>query len=73
MDDEQRMNWISAMDKLPEEYQSVLGVVNGVDIRVVHYGLGGPWMEDATGEEYNVTHWMPLPELPKKVHHDPAV
>ena len=58
--------WIDSQDKLPEEYQSVLGVANGVDVRIVHYALGGFWMEDTTGEEYNVTYWMPLPEIPKE-------
>lgn len=61
-----RPQWIDVQDKLPEEYQSVLGVANGVDVRIVHYALGGFWMEDTTGEEYNVTYWMPLPEIPKE-------
>lgn len=58
--------WIDVQEKLPEEYQSVLGVANGVDVRIVHYALGGFWMEDTTGEEYNVTYWMPLPKIPKE-------
>ena len=58
--------WIDVQDKLPEEYQSVLGVANGVDVRIVHYEFGGFWIEDTTGEEYNVTYWMPLPEIPKE-------
>lgn len=57
--------WIDVQDKLPEEYQSVLGVANGVDVRIVHYALGGFWMEDTTGEEYDVTYWMPLPKPPE--------
>lgn len=61
-----RPQWIDVQDKLPEEYQSVLGVANGVDVRIVHYAFGGFWMEDTTGEEYNVTYWMPLPEIPKE-------
>lgn len=61
-----RQQWIDVQDKLPKEYQSVLGVANGVDVRIVHYALGGFWMEDTTGEEYNVTYWMPLPKIPKE-------
>lgn len=61
-----RPQWIDVQDKLPEEYQSVLGVANGVDVRIVHYVFGGFWMEDTTSEEYNVTYWMPLPEIPKE-------
>lgn len=58
--------WIDVQDKLPEEYKSVLGVANGVDVRIVHYAFGGFWIEDTTGEEYNITYWMPLPEIPKE-------
>ena len=58
--------WIDVQDKLPEEYQSVLGVENGVDVRIVHYAFGGFWIEDTTGEEYNITYWMPLPKIPKE-------
>ena len=61
-----RQQWIDVRYKLPEEYKSVLGVANGVDVRIVHYALGGFWMEDTTGEEYNITYWMPLPKIPKE-------
>ncbi len=63
---EQKRQWIDVRDKLPEEYKSVLGVANCVDVRIVHYALGGFWMEDTTGEEYNITYWMPLPKIPKE-------
>lgn len=71
--------WISVKDKLPEEddYNDYL-ITDGKHCYVGHYRydvdawdnskLG--WIQGVssdTGETYgiNITHWMPLPKLPK--------
>lgn len=53
--------WTSVEERLPEEFDNVL-VYDGV-VTVDHISVGGEWWyhnHDA------VTHWMPLPEPPKK-------
>lgn len=60
--------WISVKDRMPEEEQRVLyyfapvGMHTGRYKKTEHgnvfYGAAG-WLTD------DVTHWMPLPELPK--------
>lgn len=70
--------WISVKDRLPENHRVVLVVCEGTTIgrgtlmAIGSYG-GGFWsLADAEGTlyltkymHYIVTHWMPLPELPK--------
>lgn len=61
--------WIKTTDHLPNEGQSVLGIC-GCIFRVVHTELkkdGAHWIEDSTGCEYLITHWMLLPDYPKEV------
>jgi len=63
------MEWIEVKDRLPEEDQRVIywfehtGVHYGKFTMTEHgacfYGPGG-WLTD------DVTHWMPLPDPPKK-------
>lgn len=61
--------WISVNDRLPEHDQDVLICVNGNTIDT-GYCWGDPYDADSRGwQAYacmsnNVTHWMPLPELP---------
>jgi len=61
--------WISAKDRLPDEFQRVLGVVeydfDGKHYRVIKiiYHCSGGW--EPLGRETDiVTHWLPLPSLP---------
>ena len=67
------MNWISVedKDKLPEELDEILftegqGVYKGYRIE---YDLGeerwNAWFSVSDNKIDDVTHWMPLPELPK--------
>jgi len=64
------MEWISVKDKLPEEGENVL--IYEEAYSEVGYLFRGKWrsMEtDFCGEPYeleDVTHWMYLPEPPKK-------
>ena len=71
------MEWIKTEDDLPETQESVL-VFCGKSMRVGSCVLGR-WILSGSFHEYdesdedwdydcvylNVTHWMPLPELPK--------
>lgn len=63
--------WISVQDRLPEDDQDVLICVNG-DTIDTGYCWYSPYHADVRGwtayaaMRNNVTHWMPLPELPKE-------
>jgi len=74
------MKWISVKDKLPQKYQRVL-VTDGKQI-CLHYKQSFINWQDERGHdlycsctenkdkcefrEGDITHWMPLPELPKE-------
>ena len=72
------MEWISVKDRLPDNHRAVLIVCEGTTIggatpiAIGSFG-GGFWsIADGDGTMYLtkyrhciVTHWMPLPELPK--------
>jgi hypothetical protein len=73
------MNWINAAEKLPDENVNVLAVEDGkIKVMALCYiadddnNMGWFWGQvydsldgDAyVDDEYNVTHWMPLPEPP---------
>lgn len=61
-------DWISVKDRLPEDYTFVLAVVETwtrtvtvvlhADLKFYRFGAGDTPL--------NVTHWMPLPELPEE-------
>lgn len=62
------MNWISVSDRLPNTEDSVLickRQKNGVQsIAIAYYCISGKpprWVQNGVAE---ITHWMPLPELP---------
>ncbi|GAG11897.1 unnamed protein product [marine sediment metagenome] len=66
------MDWISVKDKLPEDCKNVLCYIK--DIECKFYGEGyyyesiKHWYlrKTRTNGNYEVTHWMPLPEPPKE-------
>lgn len=66
--------WISVEDRLPEAHDDgSVDVVLVTDDFFIHmaYFNHGIWRFCESGEMkeemfYNVTHWMPLPELPKE-------
>ena len=64
--------WISVDDELPEPFVSVLACIPSEEpLPTVHESYiadHGAWVCILTSERYKtgeVTHWMPLPELPK--------
>jgi len=71
------MNWISVEEKLPEDFQEVLyfAVTNEGNSREIMTGHreNGEWLHCCMfyssarlNHECKVTHWMELPEYPKK-------
>ena len=58
----ENMKWIKCREKLPEPHQDVL-VFDG-DYIFVDHRIDGQSLTWA--EAYDVTHWMPLPEKPKR-------
>lgn len=72
------MEWISVKDRLPESEGLYLAYVTNhpflgppQGVKVVYYGFGID--EDLTEMEWSMqmkeislTHWMPLPEMPKQ-------
>jgi len=70
-------NWISVNDRLPEEYYGVLVLDANGNIHIAWHSLSfkDNFKESIYENEgdikisikrRNVTHWMPLPEPPKK-------
>lgn len=72
--EESKPKWISVNERLPEAYDD--GSVDAVlvtDGSFIHmaYFSGGKWRFCESGEMkeemfYSVTHWMPLPEPPRR-------
>jgi hypothetical protein len=62
-------NWISVKDKLPVEIEKDYLVTDGENIDVYWWKklrTKEKWIWNDRDEffDFNVTHWMPLPELP---------
>ena len=62
-DENPKSPWISVEDKLPEEHTDVI-VTDGSS--VAHCKKYGDGFYTNIGKCCNVTHWMPIPELPKE-------
>jgi len=63
------MKWISVKDKLPNEEQRVIYYFKHTGINVGKYmsTIYGPCFYGETGWlTDDVTHWMPLPEIPNE-------
>lgn len=68
------MEWISVKDRLPDYGEKVLIAWDGyTDIAELKPGFFCPkWFAQcyATVDLSSVTHWIPLPELPKEDDHE---
>lgn len=61
-------NWISVEDELPEEGDMVLVALKNriMTITTTSYCVDGEWYDYGNKIHGGVTHWMPLPNPPKK-------
>ena len=57
--------WISVKDRLPDMYQNVLAIRADGKIVVDAIGSLEIWYKQMDLVGRPVTHWMPLPEMPK--------
>ena len=65
---ENKMEWISVKDRLPEKEDDVLAYEFRGDVSIA-YISGYEWRNLESGyvmDASYVTHWMPLPEPPKE-------
>ena len=60
----EKQRWISAAEKEPEYDMPQLALTADGDVITANYAYG-EWF-DTWGQDVEVTHWMPLPELPKE-------
>jgi hypothetical protein len=63
------MKWIACKDRMPKDGEDVIFLAFGVDILVGFFSESmQEWCIHYANETYprknQVTHWMPLPELP---------
>ncbi len=66
---EDRMDWISVKDKMPEEYSTAL-TINTAGFQHLFDWYHGEWIRMVDLEKIyrpnrRITHWMPLPKPPK--------
>ena len=59
----EKQRWISVTEKTPEYDMPQLALNADGDALIANYAYG-EWF-DTWGQDVEVTHWMPLPELPK--------
>lgn len=64
----QEERWISVEDELPEEGDMVLVALKNriMTITTTSYCVDGEWYDYGNKIHGGVTHWMPLPNPPKK-------
>ena len=61
--------WIPVSERLPEQYETVIGWDGHFMGEVQHSHNGFVWLDDdGWNETAEITHWMPLPEPPKEVN-----
>ena len=63
-----QVNWISATEKLPIVFQQVL-LWDAIDQDVFMGELDGDgewFVRGYSPDDFNITHWMPLPEPPER-------
>lgn len=62
------VKWVPVADKLPKKagWYLAYGDSKYINMRFTRtLCWNGRWWSDVTGAGFRVTHWMPLPELPK--------
>lgn len=61
-----KSHWISVEDKLPPKDGQHVATINKVGVQDVRHYSHGKWYSNFGNEYDDITHWMPLPEVPKK-------
>lgn len=64
-DEVTQQHWISVADELPDEGKYA-ATISKVGFQAVHYYIGGKWFSIYGNEYDDITHWLPLPQAPKK-------
>ena len=65
-DEVTKPHWISVEDKLPPCNVFVLTCDGQENENLLMLGGNGRWYDKAVGFHRNITHWMPMPQPPKK-------
>ena len=60
----EKKRWISVTEKTPEYDMPQLALNADGDALIANYAYG-EWF-DTWGQDVEVTHWMPLPEVPEE-------
>jgi len=60
----EKQRWISVIEKTPEYDMPQLALNADGDALIANYAYG-EWF-DTWGQDVEVTHWMPLPEVPEE-------
>ena len=55
-------NWTKAEDELPDDYGAYLCTGEDIEMEIVWFDIEDGWRDD-----YYITHWMPLPEIPEAI------
>lgn len=64
-DEVTKPHWISVEDELPKDGEYV-ATINTVGVKDVRHYSHGKWYSNFGNEYGDITHWMPLPQAPKK-------
>ena len=59
------MQWISVKERMPEIGERVLIYQKGCLFEIDYIDYGDVW--ESQGIHSKITHWMPMPECPKKL------
>lgn len=63
---QQHPQWISVEDELPPRNILVITCDGQGNTNLLMLAGNGRWYDKAVGLHRNITHWMPLPQPPKK-------
>ena len=58
--------WISVKERPPENHEPVFVYSKRTGREIACYTTSNKWICNDGNYAYDVTHWMPLPELPKE-------
>lgn len=62
-DEVTKPHWISVEEELPKDGQHT-ATINKAGFQAMRHYKGGKWFSSYGNEYGDITHWMPLPEMP---------